>query len=135
MNSFQIYSNLLIDIEVLKEQIELNRREQERWWVNGDLFNVVHLDNAASRFDKLSEKIEKLEESLQEKEAAAERIKNQLARYKGIEHKVYYMRYIEGMPLYDIADQLDKSYDYIRTIAAKIKLKKDENHTFFSQTS
>ena len=121
MNSFQIYSNLLIDIEVLREQIELSKKEQERWWITGDLFQSVPLDNAAKRFDNLSDKIEKLEESLKEKVEAADRIRNQLSQYKGLEYKVYYMRYIEGKTLKDVAHELNFNYDYIREVASKLK--------------
>ena len=48
MNTFQIYDDLMLDIDILKQQIELARAEQEQWWIGGRLNHTVSLDNAAA---------------------------------------------------------------------------------------
>jgi len=123
MNSFQIYSDLVLDIEILKEQIELCKAEQKQWWLGGRLVNTVSLDNAAERVDKLSEKIERMEEELQIKTERAEKFNQRLQQYQGLEYKIFYMRYIECKTLKEIAEELNYSYQYIRHIAGQIKKK------------
>lgn len=132
MNAFQLYNDLILDIEILKEQIELTYNEREQWWFGGKLSSTVPLDNMASRVDRLTEKLEKLEEQLKFKEAAEFRLKEQLARYEGLEYKVLYRRYVEGKSLKDIAEELNYSYDYIREIAVRIRA---EQPTIIPQTS
>jgi len=120
MNSFQIYSDLVLDIEILKEQIELCKAEQKQWWLGGRLVNTVSLDNAAERVDKLSEKIDQMEKELNIKMERAERLNQQLQKYQGLEYKIFYMRYIECKSLREIAEELNYSYQYIRAIAGQI---------------
>ncbi|WP_050613317.1 hypothetical protein [Bacillus testis] len=132
MNTFQIYNDLLLDIEVLKEQIELCEREKKQWWGGGRLFQTVSLDNAAERVDKLNFKLDHLHEELNIKTASQQRIEGQLKKYKGLEYKVFYGRYIEGKSLKDIAEELNYNYDYIREVACRIR---NEQPTISPQTS
>lgn len=132
MNAFQLYSDLILDIEILKEQLQLANKEREQWWIDGRLFHTVPMDNAAGRVDRLTEKIEKLEEQLMIKEATEFRLKAQLARYEGLEYKVLYRRYVLGESLKDIAEDLNYNYDYIRQIAVRVR---NEQLTMNSQTS
>ncbi|WP_019243661.1 MULTISPECIES: hypothetical protein [Bacillus] len=123
MNTFQIYSDLLLDIDILTEQIELSRREQKQWWIGGRLNNTVPLDNAAARTDKLSDKIEQMEKELQVKTERANHLKIQLNKYQGLEYKVFYNRYIEGKTLVQISDELGYSYQYIKEVATRVRIK------------
>lgn len=121
MNTFQIYSDLMLDIEVLREQIELARAEQEQWWIGGRLNNTVPLNNAAERVDKLSDKIELMEKELEIKTVRMDKLNQQLQKYKGLEYKIFYKRYIECKTLKDIAEELNYNYDYIRRVAVRLK--------------
>ena len=122
MNTFQIYGDLVLDIEILKEQIELAKAEQKQWWLGGRLVNTVPLNNAAERVDKLSEKIERMEEELELKIKRTEHLQKQLQQYQGLDYKVFYKRYIEGKTLVQVADELGYSYQYIKEIAVKVKM-------------
>ena len=121
MNTFQIYDDLMLDIEILKQQIELARSEQQQWWIDGRLFPTVPLDVAAARVDKLSDAIERMELELEVKMERLNKLNEQLQKYKGLEYKVFYMRYVECMTLRDIADKLNYNYDYIRRVAVRLR--------------
>lgn len=121
MNTFQIYDDLMLDIDILKQQIELARAEQEQWWFDGRLFPTVPLDVAAARVDKLSDAIERMELELEVKMERLNKLNEQLQKYKGLEYKVFYMRYVECMTLRDIADKLNYNYDYIRRVAVRLR--------------
>ncbi|WP_108669539.1 hypothetical protein [Peribacillus acanthi] len=120
MNSFQIYNDLLLDIEILQEQIEMADKERMQWYIGGRLFNTVPMDNAIARFDKLSDKIEKMQETLLIKIAARNRIVEQLEQYAGLEYKVFYMRFVQCKSLKEIAEELQYSYDYIKEVSSRI---------------
>ena len=123
MYTFQIYDDLILEIEILKEQIRSAEAERDQWWIDGKLFDTVSLDNAAGRVDRLNEKIKEMHEHLEFKIARVERLKEQLKQYQGLEYKIYYMRFVECKTLKEIAESLDYSYDYIREISSKMKAK------------
>ena len=123
MNTFQIYDDLLLEVEILKEQIEQSEKERDQWWIEGKLFNTVSLDNAASRVDRLNEKIKQMQDQLDIKVARVERLKQQLMQYQGLEYKIYYMRYVECKNFREIADEIGYTHQYIRKIASRMKLK------------
>ena len=123
MNTFQIYDDLILEIEILKEQIQCAENERDQWWIDGKLFDTVSLDNAAGRVDRLNEKIKHMQDQLDIKMARVERLKEQLKQYQGLEYKIYYMRFVECKTLKEIAESLDYSYDYIREISSKMKAK------------
>lgn len=121
MNNFKLYHELLLDIEVLKEMIEVYENEKASWW-GGKLGKIVSLDQAAERVDKINDKLDILHDELNKKAFAKERIEGNLRKYKNIEHKVFYMRYIEGKKLQQIADELNFTYQYIKEISQRIKI-------------
>ena len=123
MNTFQIYDDLLLEIEILKEQIDCAEKERDQWWIGGRLFNTVPMDNAAGRVDKINERIQNWSEQLQEKTSRADRLRNQLSRYQGLEYKIYYKRFIECKTLKEIACELGYSYQYIKEVSMRIKAK------------
>ena len=121
MYTFQIYDDLILEIEILKEQIRSAEAERDQWWVDGKLFDTVSLDNAAGRVDRLNEKIEYMQEQLDIKMARVERLKERLMQFKGLEYKIYYMRYVECKTLKEIAEELNYNYGYVRRLACQMK--------------
>lgn len=120
MNSFKLYQELILDIEVLKELIDVYESEKASWW-GGKLGKIVSLDQAAERVDNINDKLDILHEELNKKMFAKERIEGNLRKFKNIEHKVFYMRYIEGKKLQQIADELNFTHQYIKEISQRIK--------------
>ena len=121
MNNFRMYHDLILDIEILREQIDMYEAEKASWW-GGRLGKLVSIDKAAERVDSINDKLDILHEDLQRKTFARERIESSLQKYKSIEHKVFYKRYVEGKTLQQIADETNFSYQYIKEVSSKIKL-------------
>lgn len=121
LETFILYNDLCLEIEVLKEQMELAEAEREQWWVGGRLFNTVPMDNAAERFDKLSDKIERLEKIIKAKQEVKNRIEKLMNQYEELPRKIAYMRFVQGKTLKQIANELNYSYDYVREIMSKMK--------------
>ena len=115
------YRDLCIEIEWLECEIDRLKGEQEDWWIGGWLFELVPMDNAAERVDRISKRINKLQDLLDIKK----RFQRQTAAYidslEGIEHRIAYKKYVENKLLKEIADDLSVSYDHVRRIHSRMK--------------
>jgi DNA-directed RNA polymerase specialized sigma24 family protein len=121
IETFILYNDLVLEIEILKEQMELAEKEREQWWVGGRLFSTVPMDNAAERFDALTAKLERMEHILKAKEGTKQKIDELMNQYEALPRQIAYLRYVKGRSLKDIASELDYSYDYVREIMSKMK--------------
>lgn len=121
LETFILYNDLCLEIEVLMAQRDLTEGEREQWWVGGRLFNTVPMDNAAERFDNLSVKLERLEKIIKTKQETKEKIERLMNQYEELPRKIAYMRFVKGKSLKEIAEELDYSYDYVREIMSKMK--------------
>lgn len=119
--TFILYNDLCLEIDVIEEQIKLAEAEREQWWIGGRLFNSVPMDNAAERFDKLTDKIERMDNLLNRKKDTKKKIEELMNQYEGLPRKVAYMRYVQGKTLKQISEELSYNYDYIREIMSKLK--------------
>lgn len=127
---FTSYNNLLLEIQWLEDQIELCKEEREQWWIGGRLFKRVPMDNAAERYDRLTEQIEKMEKLLDIKSRFKTKIHGYISKFEGVENQIAYKKYVEGKTLQTIADELCYSYDRIRHIHSKMQ----KHSTFIAQT-
>ncbi|MNI86465.1 hypothetical protein D3C73_1435630 [compost metagenome] len=59
-------------------------------------------------------------------------MENNLNKFEGLEYQVAYMRDIQGLPLYKIAEQLGYSYDWIRKVSSRIKAQRRHKKIDFS---
>lgn len=121
LETFILYNDLCLEIEVLKEQRELAEEEREQWWIGGRLFHTVPMDNAADRFDKLSAKIERIDTLLEKKRETRRKIESLMHDYEELPRKIAYKRFVQGKSLKEIADELSYSYDYVRELMSKMK--------------
>lgn len=121
LDTFILYNDLCLEIEVLKEQLELAEAEREQWWIGGRLFSTVPLDNAADRFDTLSSKIDRVETLLKKKQEVKDKIESLMHNYEELPRKIAYMRFVQGRTLKDISEELNYSYDYVRELMSKMK--------------
>jgi hypothetical protein len=131
---FKTYNDILLEIEVIKEQIKLTENGLKYWF-------GVHLSNpyrdgiplggyGSYRFgatagliqaDKTIESLNGLNERLEQLERAKKRIDALISQFDGLEYKIMYKRYVEGKTLNEIAEELGYSHDRIRHIHASIK--------------
>ena len=112
------YQKLEEEITYLEFNLERTENELKRW-TSGDLFGVKL--TAESNGAKLEEYIERIEYELAHKMNDLLDMKNMINTFKGLEHKILYMKYIEGMTLERVAEELKYSAQYIYNKHAQIK--------------
>ena len=99
------------EIEILKWKIRKSEMELERWYDPRDLGKVkITNESTASH---LEEYIKRDRAFLGEKELAMEALMIMIERFKGLDNQILKMKYIDGMTLDSIADELKYSNSYI----------------------
>ncbi|MDF2902383.1 MAG: hypothetical protein K0S25_21 [Bacillus sp. (in: firmicutes)] len=121
LDTFILYNDLCLEIDVIEEQIKLAEAEREQWWIGGRLFDSVPMNNAAERFDKLTDKIERMETLVKKKKEVKAKIEKLMNQYEEMPRKVAYMKFVQGKTLKEIAIELNYNYDYVREIFSKMK--------------
>lgn len=87
--------------------------------VSGGLVQLPLYDGVG-KLDDLIDKYESLQKELKEKKQLQKEIEEHLQQFEGVDYKVARMRIVENKSLYDIADELGYSYDYIRKVNARM---------------
>ena len=107
----QEYQKLEEEIEILKWKIRKSEMELERWYDPRDLGKVkITNESTASH---LEEYIKRDRAFLGEKELAMEALMIMIERFKGLDNQILKMKYMDGMTLSEIAEELNYSYSYI----------------------
>ena len=107
----QEYQKLEEEIEILKWKIRKSEVELERWCDPRDL-GKVKITNE-SNASHLEENIKRDKAFLGEKELAMEALIIMIERFNGLDNQILKMKYIDGMTLDSIADELKYSNSYI----------------------
>lgn len=102
----ELYEEIdLLDWKIKKSELELTR------WVEGDLSNVtLERDSLSSSLEK---NIERDKELLSYKEQSMESLMVMINRFKGIDNKILKMKYVDGITLDVVAEELNYSSSYI----------------------
>ncbi len=111
------YQKLEEDIEYLDYNLDKTKAELKRW-VSGDL-REVRL-TAESEGAKVEERIEAIEYELAHKMNAMQDVLKLINRFKGLENKMLKMKYVDGMTLEEIAENMNYSSSYIYKKHAEI---------------
>ncbi|MED1305345.1 hypothetical protein BK704_20820 [[Bacillus thuringiensis] serovar konkukian] len=114
------YQKLKDEILYLEHNLYRSKRELKRW-VSGDLRDVCL--TADSEGAKVEEHIEAIEYELAFKMNEMFDLKKVIQSFKGLEHKIIYGKYVKGMTLERIAEELSYSTQYIYNKHAEIKRK------------
>ena len=101
-----------LDYNLDKAKAELKR------WVSGDL-REVRL-TAESEGAKVEERIEAIEYELAHKMNAMCDLLKLISKFKGLENKLLKMKYVDGMTLEEIAEDMNYSSSYIYKKHAEI---------------
>ncbi|MCU5273303.1 hypothetical protein OCA15_11690 [Bacillus cereus] len=109
-NWLRVYQELEQDIAYLDYNLDKTKAELKRW-VSGDLRDVRL--TAESEGAKVEERIEAIEYELAHKMNDMYKLKKLINTFKGLEHKIAYLKYVEGMTLEKIAEELNYSSQYI----------------------
>lgn len=111
------YQKLKQEIEYLEYKLEREKRELRRW-VHGDLQDVkLHQDSISA---KIEERIAALEYELAHKMNDLYDAEKLISKFKGLENKILYFKYVEGLLLEEIAEKLNYSPSYIYKKHAEI---------------
>lgn len=109
-NWLKVYKELEQDIAYLDYNLDKTKAELKRW-VSGDL-REVRL-TAESEGAKVEERIEAIEYELAHKMNDMYKLKKLINTFKGLEHRIAYLKYVEGMTLEKVAEELNYSPQYI----------------------
>lgn len=109
-NWLKDYQRLEEQISYLEFKLDDTERELKRW-VEGDLQNVKLQHDSLGA--KVEENIEKIKDQLQEKMDQRQKLVDLVTKFKGLENKILVMKYIEGMKLETIAEELNYSPSHI----------------------
>jgi|SRR5690625_4331917 len=104
------YQKLENEIEYLEFELSRNKKELKRW-VYGDLQGVKLNENSIAT--NLEERIFALEYEIAHKMNDLYDAKKLISRFKGLENKILYYKYVEGMTLTEVADTLGYSEGHI----------------------
>ncbi|AQY40932.1 hypothetical protein CN360_25205 [Bacillus cereus] len=109
-NWLKVFQELEQEIAYLDYNLDKTKAELKRW-ISGDL-REVRL-TAESEGAKVEERIEAIEYELAHKMNDMYKLKKLINTFKGLEHKIAYLKYVEGMTLEKIAEELNYSSQYI----------------------
>ncbi|MDA2638908.1 hypothetical protein PDQ79_31265 [Bacillus cereus] len=105
-NWLKVYQELEQGIAYLDYNLDKTKAELKRW-VSGDL-REVRL-TAESEGARIEERIEAIEYELAYKMNDMYKLKKLIHTFKGLEHKIAYLKYVEGVTLEKIAEELNYS--------------------------
>ncbi|MBY0036683.1 sigma-70 family RNA polymerase sigma factor [Bacillus cereus] len=111
------YQKLEERIAYLDYNLDKTKAELKRW-VSGDL-REVRL-TAESEGAKVEERIEAIEYELAHKMNAMCDLLKLISKFKGLENKLLKMKYVDGMTLEEIAEDMNYSSSYIYKKHAEI---------------
>lgn len=112
------YQKLVQDIEYLEYKLEREKRELKRWEIGGDLSGIQLTEDSIAA--GLEERIFALEYELAHKINDLYDAKKLISTFKGLENKILYYKYVEGLTLESIAEKLNYSASYIYKKHAEI---------------
>ncbi|HHT7112178.1 TPA: ECF-type sigma factor [Bacillus cereus] len=116
-NWLKDYQKLEEDIAYLDYNLDKTKAELKRW-VSGDLQDVRL--TAESEGAKVEERIETIEYELAHKMNAMHDLLELISKFKGLENKLLKMKYVNGMTLEEIAEDMNYSSSYIYKKHAEI---------------
>ncbi|ULG71914.1 sigma factor-like helix-turn-helix DNA-binding protein [Macrococcus brunensis] len=118
---------LLCDYQEINSELEaLSLRkeiciDQESSWLNGKLGNKHDFSSRIKQIDAVREEAEQINERMKILEAQKTKIIQFIEKLPGLDNKIIKYRYIDGMPLKEIASELGYSEQYIRNKHSQIK--------------
>ncbi|PEZ11864.1 hypothetical protein CN345_32155 [Bacillus thuringiensis] len=117
-NWLKEYQRLEEDISYLEYNLGKTKAELKRW-ISGDLRGVRL--TAESEGAKVEERMEAIEYELAHKMNDVYNLKQIIGKFKGLDHQILKMKYVDGMTLEQIAYDLHYSPHYIKRKHAEIR--------------
>lgn len=111
------YKDLINQIDYLEFNLEVTERELERW--EGGNLSKVFLTKE-SKGSKVENNIESIKNELTIKKDQKERLVQLIENFDGLNNKILKLKYVDGMTLEIIAEELSYSPGYIQKKHAEI---------------
>lgn len=111
------YQKLEERIAYLDYNLDKTKAELKRW-VSGDLRDVRL--TAESEGAKVEERIEAIEYELANAMNDMYKLKNLISKFRGLDNRILKMKYVDGMTLEEIAEDMNYSSSYIYKKHAEI---------------
>ncbi|MBG9540441.1 phage protein [Bacillus thuringiensis] len=111
------YQRLEEEVAYLEYNLDKTKAELKRW-VSGDL-REVRL-TAESEGAKVEVRIEAIEYELAHKLNDMYKLKKLISRFRGLDNKILKMKYVDGMTLEQIAEEISYSSSHIKKKHAEI---------------
>ncbi|MGD6964519.1 hypothetical protein ACQCVB_20150 [Fictibacillus phosphorivorans] len=111
------YHKLEEEISYLEYQLERSKKELWRW-VAGDLQGVpLQRESIAANLEEI---IQRIEHELAHKMNDLYNLRKLISTFKGLDHKILRLKYIDGMTLEEIAEELTYSFSHIKKKHAEL---------------
>ncbi|MGG4462620.1 hypothetical protein ABEO79_00175 [Micromonospora provocatoris] len=111
------YQRLEDEIAYLEFNLEQTERELKRW-INGDLADIKL--QASSDGAKVEERIERIKKEIKIKKDQQNSIIKLVSTFRGIEHEILKLKYVEGKTLEEIAETSIYSESHIKKKHAEL---------------
>jgi DNA-directed RNA polymerase specialized sigma subunit len=111
------YKDLLEQIEYLEFDLETTELELKRW-EGGNLSHVSLVKE--SKGSKVEEKIKQIKDELDIKRNTVNKLVELISKFEGLENKILKMKYVDGMTLERIGEELNYSAGHIEKKHAAI---------------
>ena len=116
-NWLKEYQRLEEEIAYLEYNLDKTKAELKRW-VSGDLQDVRL--TVGSEGAKVEERMEAIEYELAHKMNDMYKLKKLISRFRGLDNKILKMKYVDGMTLEQIAEEISYSSSHIKKKHAEI---------------
>lgn len=120
MNWLKNYWDLEEELSVIEWDIKKSKLELTRWEEGGDLFDNNKFDTALMHQKRIRYSINQLQEVLLEKQKLKEELVSFMDNFKGLDNQILKMKYIDGMTLEVIAEELSYSVSHIKKKHAEL---------------
>lgn len=124
-----IYQDICNEIEyyeILLKQTEMEYQINQNMLVKHQRKKNVPITSTVDNIDSIIERYKKIEGLLNIKKRIKKSAEEQLSKFEGLEHRVAYMRFVEGKTLYEISLDTKYSEAHIKRISAKISCYLDD---------
>ena len=121
-NWLKDYKELMEQIEYLEFNLKSTELELKRW-EGGDLSNVFLVKD--SKGSQVEEKIFQIINELTIKKDQKEKMVRLISKFTGVENKILKMKYVDGMTLDVVAEELNYSSSYIYKKHSEIRRRVD----------
>jgi RNA polymerase sigma factor (sigma-70 family) len=112
------YQKLEEEITYLEFNLEQTERELKRWELGGDLSGIQLQPDSLGA--KVEDNIERIKRELEFKVNQKDKLVKLVSTFRGLDHKILKLKYVDGMTLEQIAEDLSYSSSHVKKKHAEL---------------